>query len=78
MTSRSTLDKVRDLFRPSDAEANYYEPLAEERNEDENGSTTYRRVSRPTLSLPDTDEPSFSWFEYSIFLLLGIAMLWAW
>lgn len=25
----------------------------------------------------DTGEP-FSWFEYSIFLLLGVVMLWAW
>ena len=31
-----------------------------------------------TLFEQQEDEPPFSWIEYSIFVLLGIAMLWAW
>jgi len=34
-------------------------------------------VRRPILVVPDPAEP-FSYVEYSVFLLLGIAMLWAW
>lgn len=26
----------------------------------------------------ETNEPPFSWFEYAIFLMIGVAMLWAW
>ena len=26
----------------------------------------------------DTQPEAFSWFTYSVFLLLGISMLWAW
>lgn len=39
-------------------------------------------IRRPVLVVPDDEsfpeEEPFSWLEYSIFLLLGIAMLWAW
>lgn len=28
--------------------------------------------------LENPHKPLFSWLEYSIFLLLGISMLWAW
>ena len=27
---------------------------------------------------PRARKPRFSWLEYSIFLLLGVSMLWAW
>ena len=35
---------------------------------------------RVTVQEPreEEDGPLFSWIEYSVFLLLGIAMLWAW
>lgn len=35
---------------------------------------------RVTVQEPQDEEdgPLFSWIEYSVFLLLGIAMLWAW
>jgi equilibrative nucleoside transporter 1/2/3 len=28
--------------------------------------------------LEDSDAQKFSWTDYSVFLLLGVAMLWAW
>ena len=40
-----------------------YEPL-----EDDSDSNDPRGARRPR----------FSWLEYSIFLLLGVSMLWAW
>lgn len=80
MEPRTTIDKVRALFRKSDAEQTY-QPLESESSAIDEG------VGRPVIFAPDDQEPEqdkadegepFSWFEYSIFLLLGIAMLWAW
>lgn len=62
------MDRVRNAFKPRQA----YEPLlAQDNRDDEDGSDC------------DEDEAAvedfpFSWVEYSIFLLLGVAMLWAW
>jgi equilibrative nucleoside transporter 1/2/3 len=80
MDDRSTLGRVRTYFTKSDSEE--YEPVNTE-NDDE--------VRRPILVVPDdhfedeeeleVEEPEgepFSWLEYSIFLLLGVVMLWAW
>lgn len=69
------MDKVRDLFRKTDAEPEY-EPISNTNGHgaDEDDDM----VRRPVMSLPEPEEAPFSWFEYSIFLLLGIAMLWAW
>jgi solute carrier family 29 (equilibrative nucleoside transporter), member 1/2/3 len=62
----TAMDRVKNLFRPSPE----YEPIQDgQREEDEvteQGSDT------------GNDEPPFSRVEYSIFLLLGVAMLWAW
>jgi equilibrative nucleoside transporter 1/2/3 len=80
MDSRTTLDRVRALFTKADEQN--YEPLSD-------ASTIDDDVHRPVVFAPDpengeveqdkTDEGQpFSWFEYCIFLLLGIAMLWAW
>lgn len=81
MDNRTTFDRMRALFNKTDEEQNY-EPLSDE-------STIDDDVHRPVVfhsgaqngegeqDKTDDGEP-FSWFEYSIFLLLGIAMLWAW
>lgn len=68
----TAIDRLRALFKTSNNEQQY-EPLDEDiLNGDED-------VRRPILIVPEVDEgEEFSWFEYSIFLLLGIAMLWAW
>lgn len=81
MENGTTYDRVRGLFGKSDNHADYA-ALENDANllDDDN-------VRRPVFVLPsdedDEDEdskeiPPFSWFEYSIFLMLGIAMLWAW
>lgn len=68
----SAIDRLRALFGKSTTEPEYAPVGAEALSEDED-------VRRPVFVLPEADEGEpFSWFEYSIFLLLGIAMLWAW
>lgn len=61
------MDRVKRLFEPAPA----YAPVdtAPEQEEEDDGSSQ---------TLGDSHEPPFSWLEYSIFLLLGVAMLWAW
>jgi hypothetical protein len=71
MEPQTALDKVRSLFRKVDAEQDYERIDTDIDINDED-------VRRPVLILPEPHEEPFSWFEYSIFLLLGIAMLWAW
>jgi solute carrier family 29 (equilibrative nucleoside transporter), member 1/2/3 len=56
------MERLLDAFRRRQRSASY-EPL-EADNNDEAGHGLRKR--------------HFSWLEYSIFLLLGIAMLWAW
>jgi equilibrative nucleoside transporter 1/2/3 len=70
METRTAVDRVRALFRRTD-ESQEYERIEEDPNDED--------VRRPVLIIPDKlgQEP-FSWFEYSIFVLLGVAMLWAW
>ncbi|KAI9823044.1 MAG: hypothetical protein M1832_002698 [Thelocarpon impressellum] len=59
------MDRIRSVFRRRPAQVTY-EPL-------EGGSE--RADGEP---IDEEDEEPFSWVEYSIFLLLGVAMLWAW
>ncbi|KAI6246722.1 Nucleoside transporter [Erysiphe necator] len=46
------------------------------------GTNSNDEIRRPVLVLPDDDsfpdEKDFSWLQYSVFVLLGISMLWAW
>ncbi|KAH9866789.1 hypothetical protein J1614_008482 [Plenodomus biglobosus] len=58
------MERIRRLFERQD-EAASYEPLT-------GGS------ERPDGERISADEQPFSWTDYSVFLLLGIAMLWAW
>ena len=60
---------MRALFRQRPSQE--YERIGNDPNDED--------VRRPALIIPDkpSEEP-FSWFEYSIFVLLGVAMLWAW
>lgn len=62
------MDKVRQVFRGRRPASTSYEPL------NANGS------GHNDDELDDTDSirPKSSWIEYGIFLLLGVAMLWAW
>ncbi|KAL1390422.1 nucleoside transporter family [Phyllosticta capitalensis] len=57
------MDRVRKMFGQ---EEQAYEPL-------EGGS-----VAPDGERIEDEEKRSFTWLEYGIFLLLGVAMLWAW
>jgi len=57
------MDRLRRTFRRSPS----YEPLNDGPLE-ERGSDTIQQGK----------DNAFSWLDYSIFFLLGIAMLWAW
>jgi equilibrative nucleoside transporter 1/2/3 len=58
------MERIRRIFERENSEA-AYEPL-------QGGS------ERPDGEHIDTDDQAFSWTDYSVFLLLGVAMLWAW
>lgn len=60
-----SMKRMRRVFeRETEREASY-EPL-------EGGS------ERPDGERIEAPEGAFSWTDYSVFLLLGVAMLWAW
>lgn len=54
-----------------DANSDEYEPLR-------TSSDDVRDEFRDEEAAADGGETPFSWFEYSIFVLIGVAMLWAW
>ena len=67
------MDSIKGLFRPAKPEHHdplEYAPLTEEPRELE-GSTDQEGETF------ESDVP-FSWFEYSVFAIIGVAMLWAW
>ncbi|KAI1131590.1 putative nucleoside transporter protein [Nemania abortiva] len=59
------MDRLRSVFRKREADEQEYRPLYEEGVALEPGSD-------------EGNEVPFSWTEYSIFVVLGVAMLWAW
>jgi len=63
----SVIDRVRALFK-TPLNDQQYERLTEEPG----GS------DETTLAEPSEEITPFSWVEYSVFFLLGVAMLWAW
>ncbi|KAL9112571.1 MAG: hypothetical protein Q9227_003142 [Pyrenula ochraceoflavens] len=70
-----TMDRLRNLF----SRKQQYEPL-----ENGDAGTSEDTIQEEedeisqTASVAGTEEKTFSWIEYGIFCLLGIAMLWAW
>jgi equilibrative nucleoside transporter 1/2/3 len=64
----SKMDRIRKLFKAQPT----YAPINTEAQEDNAGSYVESNESLPL------EETTFSWIEYSIFMLLGVAMLWAW
>ncbi len=63
----STMDRIRRVFHPQQP----YEPIDGHRD----GTAISGNGSEEVLEL---EENSFSQLEYWIFLLMGVAMLWAW
>lgn len=71
--NRTAIDRLRAIFRKSDAGPEYG-PISSSSSSIHEDDTR-----RPVLVLPDQIEGEpFSWFEYGIFMLIGVAMLWAW
>lgn len=75
--SRGTFDRIRDLARGTDSDQ-HYEALGavpvEVDGEDDGEDVVYR----PVFTVPEDIEQPFSKIEYCVFVLLGVAMLWAW
>jgi solute carrier family 29 (equilibrative nucleoside transporter), member 1/2/3 len=61
----STMNRFKRIFHADPA----YEPIQDYQQEADDVSESEERRN---------DTSTFSWIEYSIFLLLGVAMLWAW
>ncbi|KAI0440479.1 putative nucleoside transporter protein [Xylaria telfairii] len=59
------MDRLRSLFQKGEADEQEYRPLYEDGVALEQESD-------------DEHETPFSWIEYGIFVVLGVAMLWAW
>lgn len=69
------MNRITDLFKKTDNGEQQYEPL------ESDASFVDEDVRRPVLVVPDLEESAgepFSWFEYLVFMMLGVAMLWAW
>jgi cytoskeletal protein RodZ len=70
------MDRIRRLFGQA-----VYEPLE---NDEVHNVNTYEdgdasvMVDGEEQQLPQKKIAPFSWMAYSVFLLLGVAMLWAW
>ena len=60
------MDRIRSIFTKP-AEDQEYTVVGDETDDDEDDTLTSLR-----------EEVPFSWLEYLVFLLLGVAMLWAW
>lgn len=69
------MDRLRDIFggrsKSKDVPAEY-EPLRT------SGDDVVDREDEVRGEAVGTAEVPFSWFEYTIFALVGVAMLWAW
>ncbi|CCC10590.1 unnamed protein product [Sordaria macrospora k-hell] len=61
------MDRIKNFLTPVKATDEEYEPLTDD-------SSTLGEEEGETYP----DQAPFSWIEYSIFALIGVAMLWAW
>lgn len=74
------MDSLRRLLGKPPARAQEYQPVADDGPPDSPGAGAGAGVNdrRGSYDEPAEEEVPFSWLEYSIFALLGVAMLWAW
>ena len=61
----AVMDRIRAFFAPAKTAPDEYAPLTDDDSDTLEGSDY-------------EEEVPFSWIEYSIFALVGVAMLWAW
>jgi equilibrative nucleoside transporter 1/2/3 len=67
----SKMDRIRNTFKSKPT----YAPVNTEAQDDESDIYDGHDGSNESLA---PEETPFSWIEYSVFTLLGVAMLWAW
>ncbi|CAK7208271.1 hypothetical protein SBRCBS47491_000035 [Sporothrix bragantina] len=77
------MDQIRKMFtKKRDAgDESSYAPVRDERMPlalEEEDQSSYCSSLREGELEDDAGASPFSWFEYSIFVLIGVAMLWAW
>ena len=65
----SKMDRIRNTFKSKPT----YAPINTDAQDDESES-----YDGSNESLAPEEMTPFSWIEYTVFLLLGVAMLWAW
>lgn len=70
------MDRLRRLLGQPSVRAQEYEPIADDGPPDSPGLGGGDR--RGSYDEHTEEAVPFSWLEYSIFALLGVAMLWAW
>lgn len=73
------MERVRKLFRAQQQPA--YAPVGADADaEEEEDAQSYTGVDEEDEEdqLVGELDAQFSWIEYCIFMLLGVAMLWAW
>lgn len=64
------MERLKRVFRQKPEQPDYQPVSANEDN--------VSAMECSSLLQDDKDTPPFSWIEYGIFTLLGVAMLWAW
>jgi len=66
------MERIKSMFGPSKAlHEGEYEPLHD-------GFTDDSGTMDGSVYEDNDEEAPFSWVEYGIFALIGVAMLWAW
>ena len=71
--SVAAMDRLKAIFTPpKKADEAEYQPLTDDNDTGTLEGSTY------TVDDGEVEEVPFSWVEYSIFVLLGVAMLWSW
>jgi hypothetical protein len=74
------MDRLRALVRPSAS----YTPLEDDVDNEnhalmhDSADDAVRGSIHNEASEPEIEDAEFLWFNYAIFMLLGVAMLWAW
>lgn len=66
------MDRIRSLFSNKTVTEGEYAPLHEE------GEVAVAGEEASFLEGESLEEEPFSWLEYFVFAMLGVAMLWAW
>ena len=68
LSDLSKMERFKRLFKPQQI----YTPIPDDGVEEDALSDNGSQISEQSVV------PSFSWIEYGVFIVLGVAMLWAW